>query len=171
MGFARKYLSADGLIDAVRHVVSEMQLPPIKVHTKYNWEDCIMSGLAVFMLKSPSLLQFDIDSKNHASVIYKNLNNLFGVKEVPSDTCLRKHLDEIPAQGLRIVFKKIFALLQRGGLLEQYRYLDNHYILSIDGTGQFSSANIHCGNCCQKHHSKGPVTYYHHMLGAAIVHP
>jgi hypothetical protein len=171
MGFARKHLSADGLIDAVQQVVSEMHLPPIKVNTKYSWEDCIMSGLAIFMLKSPSLLQFDIDSKNHTSVVYKNLTNLFGVKEVPSDTCLRKRLDEIPAHNLRIAFKKIFALMQRGGLLEQYRYLDNYYILSIDGTGQYSSANINCDNCCEKHHHNGQVTYYHHMLGAAIVHP
>ena len=57
MGFVRKYLSADGLLKIVRHGLSREDFPECK-NTPYNWEDCIMSGLAVFGLKQPSLLQF-----------------------------------------------------------------------------------------------------------------
>ena len=41
----------------------------------------------------------------------------------------------------------------------------------MDGTGQYSSEHVHCKNCCEKHHRDERVTYYHHMLGAALVHP
>jgi hypothetical protein len=50
--------------------------------------------------------------------------------------------------------------------------MDDYYLLSIDGTGYFSSNKIHCESCCTKTSSKtGEVTYYHQMLSGAIVHP
>ncbi len=65
----------------------------------------------------------------------------------------------------------MFSSLQRGKVLEKYIYLDNKYLLLSDGTGFFSSKKIHCPNCCVKSHKDGSKTYYHQMLGAAIVHP
>ena len=51
-------------------------------------------------------------------------------------------------------------------------YLNRRYIVSIDGTGQFSSKKVHCKNCCEKTHRKNAeVTYYHQMVGASLVHP
>lgn len=41
----------------------------------------------------------------------------------------------------------------------------------MDGTGQYSSKNVHCDSCCVKEHRNGDTTYYHHMLGAVLVHP
>ena len=35
----------------------------------------------------------------------------------------------------------------------------------------FSSHEVHCEQCCEKHHRDGKTTYYHQMLGAALVHP
>jgi hypothetical protein len=43
--------------------------------------------------------------------------------------------------------------------------------LALDGTGYFSSKTIHCASCLQKVHRNGSITYYHQMLGAAIIHP
>ena len=56
-------------------------------------------------------------------------------------------------------------------MLEKYKYIDGHLLLSVDGTGFFSSPTVHCVNCCEKNHRDGSVTYYHHMLCGAIVHP
>ena len=80
---------------------------------------------------------------------------LYGVGRVPSDT--RERLDE-PRQ-LRHCFTKLFQLLQRGKELEGYTY--GNYVLSIDGTGYFSSDKVHCQNCCEKHRRDGTTTYYH----------
>ena len=129
---------------------------------------CLMSGLAVFSLKYPSLLQFENsrweENNRH------NLKTLFGVEYAPSDTQLRERLDEVDPIDLRKPYKEIFSRLQRGKFLESYQYLGG-YLLSIDGTGYFSSSDIHCENCCEKEHRNGTKTYYHQMLGAAIVHP
>jgi len=143
---------------------------PILMNPVYSWQDCIMSGLAVFGFKMPSLLQFE-KAKSSEFSIRNNLRTLYGVLQAPSDTRLRERLDQISPRQLRRPFKKIFSLLQRGKMLEKYRYLDGHYIISIDGTGQYSSKTVHCGNCCEKHHRNGSVEYYHQMLGAVLVHP
>ncbi|MEA3283229.1 MAG: hypothetical protein U9Q68_11895, partial [Euryarchaeota archaeon] len=51
-------------------------------------------------------------------------------------------------------------------------FMDGYYLLSIDGTGYFSSNTIHCDHCSTKTNSKtGEITYYHQMLCGAIVHP
>jgi hypothetical protein len=84
---------------------------------------------------------------------------------------MRDRLDPLDPNILRPAFKKVFSLIQRGKDLENYQYLDGYYLLSIDGTGHFSSEKVHCKNCCIKHHRTGKTTYYHQMLGAVIVHP
>jgi len=128
-----------------------------------------MSGLAIFGLKFPSLLQFE---ENKAEpFIRRNLKNLYHVQHAPSDTCLRERLDILSTKHFRKSFKTIFAYLQRGKMLERYKYLGDYYLISIDGTGQYSSKKVCCKNCCEKHHRNGEISYYHQMLGAVIVHP
>ena len=128
-----------------------------------------MSGLAVFGLKYASLLQFDHD--RNKDITCHNLRTLYGVEKAPCDTCLRERLDEIIPIPLRSAFRSIFAKLQRGKVLEDYTYYENYYLVSLDATGYFSSPEVHCEDCCEKHHSNGSVTYYHQMLGAELIHP
>ncbi len=81
---------------------------------------------------------------------------------MPSDSGTRKRLDEVDPFNLRGM---IFAQLQRGKILEGFRYIENHVLLAIDGTGMFSSKSVHCQHC------NGTKTYFHHMLCAALAHP
>ncbi len=163
----RKELSASGLLKTVRHCFSRIR--DTKTSREISLTDCLMSGLAVFSLKYPSLLQFD-QNKNEA-LIQSNLGALYGITQAPSDTYLRERLDVVDPDHLRTVFSQLFAQLQRGKGLEGFDYLDGHYLLSLDGTGYFSSSEVHCDQCCEKHHRDGRVTYYHQLLGAVLVHP
>ena len=131
--------------------------------------DCLMSGLAVFGMKCTSLLQFESRKKEEA--IRHNLESLYQVENIPCDTYLRERLDEVEPSDLKRAFKKVFSIIQRNKKLEDYTYLEEGYICSIDGTGYFSSSKIHCKNCCVKKHSDGTVTYYHQSFQGAIVHP
>lgn len=168
---ARKHLSADALIRMIRENTTQAkQQFPALLRTNYSWTDCIMSGLAIFGFKEPSLLTFEQDLTDNA-MLRRNLRTLYGVAAVPSDTQLRARLDEIDPRLLRVHFKTILARLQRGKALESYRYLEGHYLVSIDGTGQFYSKSVHCDHCCEKKHQNGEVGYYHPMLGAVLVHP
>ena len=134
-----------------------------------NLTDCLMSGLAVFGLKYPSLLRFDRDARQDG-LIRSNPGSLYGIGRAPSDTALRERLDEVDPRSLRRAFRRVFAALQRGGGLKDFAY-PGHYLLSVDGTGYFSSSSVHCDNCCERRHRDGRTTYYHQLLGAVLVHP
>jgi len=57
MGFVRKNLSADGIHKTVIGCLRREKLPACD--SEISWQDCVMSGLAVFGFKFPSLLQFE----------------------------------------------------------------------------------------------------------------
>jgi hypothetical protein len=164
----RKDLSAEGLIKAVYEKFKKIKDPQNR-NGKISITDCLMSCFAIFSLKYSSLLQYDIELKEGKSI--SNLKTLYLVKNPPSDTYMRERLDSIDPKTLRPAFKKVFSLIQRGKDLESYQHIDGHYLISIDGTGHFSSEKVHCKNCCEKHHRSGKITYYHQMLGAVMVHP
>jgi len=164
----RKELSAPGLFKTARKSFESID-DPVSRRSNLTLADCLMSGLAIFSLKYPSLLQFD-RAQSETEVAH-NLKSLYHIQKVPSDTYLRERLDEVSPELLRQAFKAIFSQFQRGKELEAYSYIDGHYLLSIDGTGFFSSSEVHCNNCCVKNHRDGRTTYYHQMLGAVLVHP
>ena len=96
---------------------------------------------------------------------------MFGIERAPSDVRLRERLDVVDPRELRRAFKGLFARAQRGGALAGFEWLGGRYLLSVDGTGHFSSSKVHCANCCEKRHKDGTTTYYHQSLCAVLVHP
>jgi hypothetical protein len=160
----RKYLSADALFRLVQSGFAS--LPDYRVgDTEIALADALMSAFAMFSLKAPSLLAFD---KERAE---GNLHTIYGIERVPCDTHMRDILDPLSPKVLRPVFKSIFRQLQRGKALEPMVFLDGHYLLALDGTEYFSSKAIHCASCLHKVHRNGSITYFHQILGAAIIHP
>lgn len=137
--------------------------------TTISLTDHLMSGLAIFSLKFPSLLDYDRNRDN--PIIAENLRSLYHVEQPPSDTYLRERLDQVDPDCLRPAFKKIFASFQRGKGLEEFEFLDGYVLMSGDGTGHFSSGKVSCPHCCEKHHKDGRIEYYHQLFGVCIVHP
>ncbi len=160
----RKHLSADALFGLVRSGFAT--IPDYRLsETDIALTDALMSAFAMFSLKSPSLLAFD---KERAE---GNLETIYGIERVPCDTHMREILDPVSPEWLRPLFQSVFRQLQRGKALEAMVFLDGYYLLALDGTGYFSSQTIHCASCLQKVHRNGSITYYHQLLGAAILHP
>jgi hypothetical protein len=57
-------------------------------------------------------------------------------------------------------------------VLERFQFFEGACLVALDGTGYFSSKNIHCASCQEKVDSKtGEIAYSHHMLAAALLHP
>jgi hypothetical protein len=161
---ARTHLSADALFHLVRSGFAT--IPDSRCDDgDISLTDALMSAFAMFSLKAPSLLAFD---KERAE---GNLHTIYGIERVPCDTHMREILDPVSPKWLRPVFTSVFRQLQRGKALEEMMFLDGHYLLALDGTGYFSSQTIHCASCLHKVHRNGSITYYHQMLGAAIIHP
>ncbi len=107
----RKTLSATGLLSAVKKSFQQI-FDTCQPRTGITLADCLMSGLAIFGLKIPSLLQFD-HSKEEKRIRH-NLETLYQIKQAPSDTYLRERLDIVEPSMLRKPFKRVFAQLQRG---------------------------------------------------------
>jgi hypothetical protein len=160
----RKHLSADALFRLVRRGFATIW-DYRGGDTEISLTDALMSAFAMFSLKSPSLLAFD---KQRAE---GNLGTIYGIERVPCDTQMREILDPVEPESLRPLFKHVFRALQRGKALEKMVFVEGHYLLALDGTGYFSSNQIHCASCLATHHRNGTVTYCHQMLGAALIHP
>ena len=160
----RKHLCADALFRLVRRGFST--IPDDRGgDSEISFTDALMSAFAMFSLKSPSLLAFDKQR------VEGNLGTIYGIGHVPCDTQMREILDPALPESLRPLFKSVFGQLQRGKALEPMTFLDGYYVVALDGTGYFSSKTIHCASCLHKVHRNGSITYYHQMLGAAIIHP
>ena len=164
-------LQAKNLYQAVRKSFDNTPELHLSSHKgiKISTTDGLLSAIAMFSLKFRSLLQFDI--KRREPIILRNLKSLYGIKKIPSDTRMREMLDDVAPEDITVAFKELFRIAQRAKILERFVFLDGHYLVSLDGTGHFSSNCVYCDNCCKKHHRDGSVTYYHQMLGAVIVHP
>ena len=160
----RQYLSADALFGLVRNGFAH--IPDYRLsETDISLADALMAAFAMFSLKAPSLLAFD---KERAE---GNLHTIYGIERVPCDTHMREILDPVSPKVLRPLFTSVFRQLQRGKALEPMAFLDEYYLLALDGTEYFSSKTIHCASCLHKVHRNGSITYFHQMLGAAIIHP
>ena len=83
----RKDVSKPGLLRVVREVFEGVVEKVCG--RKFSTGDCLMSGLAVFLEKHASLLQFDLTRHRH-SVVEMNLHRLYGLAQVPCDTTLRR---------------------------------------------------------------------------------
>ncbi|MEN9391191.1 MAG: hypothetical protein RL017_489, partial [Pseudomonadota bacterium] len=129
-------------------------------------------GLAIYGIKVSSLLQFDELTRSSPDPVIHNNQKLYQVKNVTSDTYFRERLDSIDEiHRLQYGMDKIIAKLQNGKVLANYQYVEDSYLVAIDGTGYFSSSKVHCKNCCQKNHRDGSTTYHHNMLSAVMLHP
>ena len=153
----RKHLDWDVLLTRSRERFATLPDSRSKDHT-ISLPDALMSGFALFALKEPSLLAFQERIKD------SNLRTIYGIEHVPSDTQMRTILDPIDPESLRPCFTDVFRELQRGKALEPFVFYQGSYLLSVDGSGYFSSEKIHCASCLEKHHKNGKVTYSHQML-------
>ena len=159
-------LNANSLIAAMRDfflTVTDQR----SSNSSISLKDALMSGLAMFLLKEKSLLSFEHNIMDYGT----NLKTVYGIDKIPTDTHLRTMLDPIPIDALRPAFKLVFNRLQRSNLLQEFKFFDDYYLISVDGTEFFLSTQIKCANCMERKYKDGTALYYHQFLGAAIVHP
>src|SRR5262245_48330990 len=76
-------------------------------HVNYSLHDTLMSGFAMMFFQHPSLLEFQRKMQQRRGRC--NLETIFGVHEVPSDTQMREILDGVPPELLRPLLPALFA--------------------------------------------------------------
>jgi hypothetical protein len=120
-------LEATSLINIVYEAFQKIQDPrTFSGNSRIRLVDHLMSGLAIFGLKFPSLLKYD--RERNESAIGQNLKTLYHVNTPPSDTYLRERLDQVNTALLREPFKKDFC---KSSTKQSFRRLRFHgWILS-----------------------------------------
>jgi hypothetical protein len=163
----RKDLNADALIHTVRCElggVPDWRTGDVDI----SMADGLMSGFALFSLKDPSLLAFE----QRRLACDPNLHEVYLIKRVPCDTQLRVICDGVIPDFLRPAFRALFRKLQRSKSLKPFVFIDGHYLVSLDGTGFYSSRKVGSAACLiQTNPKTGEVTYSLQLLGACVVHP
>ena len=101
---SRKHLSADALFQNIRESFQDI-LDPRTGRSDVSLPDALMSGLAVFAFKDPSLLAFDQRRQQDE----ENLRMIFRMEHVPCDTRLREILDPVDPEQFRPVFRNVFT--------------------------------------------------------------
>ena len=101
---SRKYLSADALFGNIRESFQDV-LDPRTGTPSVSLPDALMSGLAVFAFKDPSLLAFDQRRQKDE----KNLRMIFHIEHVPCDSRMREILDPVAPEQIRSAFRNVFT--------------------------------------------------------------
>ena len=125
----------------------------------YTLGDAGLAAFSVFFTQSPSFLAFQRQMQRQRG--RNNAHSLFGVDRIPSDPQIRNLLDPVDPANLYGAFWALLALVDQAGYLADYDYAGS-LLLSLDGTGYFSSTEIHCANCTKT--VRGDTTYYSHSV-------
>jgi hypothetical protein len=138
-------------------------------NTRYTIQGAALGAFGIFFMQSPSFLEYQRQLHQHHG--RDNAQTLFGVEPIPSDNQIRKLLDPIAPSHVNPIFIEVFDHLEQQHLLEPFRVLDHHLLVSLDGTQDFSSKAIHCQNCLTRQLSNGQLLYYHTAITPVVVCP
>lgn len=112
--------------------------------------------------------QFRFESDTAAFV--KNLNTLAGsdIKTAPHDDTIVYYLKQVQIDPFEKLPAEIVRRLIRMKVLDGSR-LYGHFLIAIDGTGQFFFRERHCPYCLTRKRADGTLLYFHHVLEAKLV--
>lgn len=139
----------------------------------YPMRDAAMSALACFFFQDPSLLAFQRRIRSRMG--RDNLETMFGVEAIPSDTQLREILDGAPVDPVRRLLGHVFERYRRSGWAAEFKTSralgGGLYPLILDATDYYASSAIGCQHCLTSTHTKdGKQTtrFRHAMLSATV---
>jgi hypothetical protein len=140
----------------------------------YSLHDTLMSGFAMLFFQHASLLEFQRKMKQRRGRC--NLETIFAVHEVPSDTQMREILDGVPVELLRQVLPELFAKVRRAGWAKDFKstvpsgfHHGDYYSAMLDGSDYFHSTKVQCPGCLQRTDSNRQVHYHHTVVSATLV--
>jgi hypothetical protein len=135
----------------------------------------LMSAFAMFHLKDPSLHHYRL---NYAARS-ENLSQVYGIETLHSDSAMRKVIDSISPTELQEVFSDLLQMLEKEGIMDDYKILSDCHIIAFDGTEHYcntTSTDKPCEHCLTREYrnKQGEVTkttYHHQALAGVLVHP
>jgi hypothetical protein len=140
----------------------------------YSLHDTLMSGFAMLFFQPPSLLECQRKMQQRRGRC--NLETLFGVHEVPSDTQRREILDGVPVALLRQALPELCEKVRRAGWAKDDKstvpsgyHQGDYYTAMLDGSDSFHSTTIECPGCLQRTDANGEGHLRHTVVSATLV--
>jgi hypothetical protein len=169
-----KSLTLEAIVDLLATIFGAVDDPRAADQLSYALLDTLMSGFAVMFFQHPSLLQFQRAMEKRRRRC--NLQTMFGVHEIPSDTQMREILDGVKPEALRGVLPQLWEKVRRVGWggrfttpLPSGEHRGTYYTVALDGSEYFRSTKIQCPHCLRQTDPQGRVHYSHKIVGATVV--
>lgn len=167
-------LTLEAMIDLLSTTFGHIPDARCPNRVNYSLHDTLMSGFAMMFFQHASLLEFQRKMKQHRGRC--NLETIFGVHEVPSDTQMRDILDGVPPELLRPLLPAVFAKVRRAGWATEFKstvpsgcHQGEYYSAMLDGSDYFHSTTIQCPGCLQRTDATGEVHFRHTVVSATLV--
>jgi hypothetical protein len=138
---------------------------------RITWElpAVLMSAFAMLFFQHPSLLEYQRRMQKRTG--RSNLERIFQVEAIPSDTQMREILDGVPTEPLRRVLPQTFEQIRRVGWTARFVTEvagENYYPVVLDGSEYFHSTQIRCPHCLHQRQANGETHYAHVVVGATV---
>jgi hypothetical protein len=167
-------LTLEAMIALLSAAFSHIPDPRHPDRTDFSLHDTLMCGFAMLFFQHPSLLEFQRKMQQHRGRC--NLETLFGVTAVPSDTQMRDILDGVPPELLRLLLPALFEKIRRAGWASEFKstvpsggHQGDYYTLMLDGSDYFHSTHLQCAGCLRRCDSSGAVHFRHTVVSATLV--
>lgn len=169
-----KSLTLEAIVDLLATTFGAVDETRGPEQLRYPLHDTLMSGFALMFFQHPSLLQFQRAMAKKRQRC--NLQTIFGVQEIPSDTQMREILDGVEPEALRGVLPQLWEKVRRAGwggrfttTLPSGQHQGTYYTVALDGSEYFRSTTIQCPHCLRQTDPQGRVHYSHKIVGATVV--
>jgi hypothetical protein len=167
-------LTLEAMIDLASQTFAPVPDPRAPERVDYSLHDTLMSGFAMMFFQYPNLLEFQRKMKQRRHRC--NLETIFGVHDVPSDTQRRDILDGVPVELIRALLPALFDKIRRAGWGKEFTTeLSSgstpgpYYTLRLDGSDYFPSTRLRCPGCLERHDSSGQVHFRHTIVSGTLV--
>src|SRR5262245_50680810 len=169
-----KSLALEAIVDLLASTFRAVDDARATEQLRYSLHDTLMSGFAMMFFQHPSLLQFQRAMAKRRRRC--NLQTLFSLQEIPSDTQMREILDGVEVGSIRGLLPQLWEKVRRAGwggrfttTLPSGHHQGTYYTVALDGSEYFRSTQVQCPHCLRQSDSKGRVHYSHLIVGATLV--
>jgi hypothetical protein len=164
-----KKLTFDAFRDMLATTFAEIADPRDPHRITWELPAVLMSAFAMLFFQHPSLLEYQRRMQQRTG--RSNLERVFAVEAIPSDTQMREILDGVPPEPLRRVLPQTFEQMRRVGWTTRFVTEvagKTYYPIVLDGSEYFHSTQIHCPSCLRQRQANGETHYSHVVVGATV---
>jgi hypothetical protein len=164
-----KKLTFDAFRDELATTFAHITDPRDPQRLTWEMPAVLMSGFAMLFFQHPSLLEYQRRMQQRTGS--SNLERVFQVGAIPSDTQMREILDGVPTEPLRRVLPQTFEQMRRVGWTARFVTEvagQTYYPIVLDGSEYFHSTQIHCPHCLHQRQANGETHYSHLVVSATV---